>query len=123
MVGRSHESVSAAPRTESSRLRAGCALAIGRYLAGAVLVGLVLIGRTPRASADSQPDAAADAKPPYDAGDGLTPLASLPTWGEGEDHDGCSCRSAEGAGRAAAAAPWMIAAFAWIRSRRSRGAT
>jgi len=91
---------------------------------------------TPGESADALADAVsadapggdagggtADAKPPYDAGDGLTPLASLPTWGEGEDHDGCSCRSADGAGHAAAAAPWVIAAFAWIRSRRSRGVT
>jgi len=75
----------------------------------------------PATSGDaSKLDAAADALA-YDAGSGLTPLEDLPTWGEGEDHNGCSCRLANGPRNAAATAlPSSLAMLAWMRSRRRR---
>jgi hypothetical protein len=74
------------------------------------------------ASPDAEPhDAAPDGPPPYDAGDGLTPLNELPTWDPEADNYGCSCRSVGGSAKAAAAGvPWMLAAFACLRRRRSR---
>jgi hypothetical protein len=69
----------------------------------------------------SKLEAAADAQPGYDAGSGLTPLDELPTWGEGADHNGCSCRLANGPRNATAAAlPSILAIIGWVRSRRRR---
>jgi hypothetical protein len=71
-------------------------------------------------AAAGPPDAARTTPPPYDAGDGLTPLADLPTWGEGDDHDGCSCRLT---GSESAAPPGLacaVAAFTLLRARRTQ---
>jgi len=44
----------------------------------------------------------ATAVAPFDAGDGLTPLSELPTWGEASDHNGFSCDASNGQGSASA---------------------
>jgi hypothetical protein len=83
--------------------------------------GLVEAGGPLTSEDASKLDAAADAPPAYDAGSGLTPLDELPTWGEGEDHNGCSCRLANGSRSAAAATlPSILAMLAWARSRKRR---
>jgi len=62
---------------------------------------------------------AAPAQPAYDAGDGITPLSELPTWGEHDDHDGCSCRLAGSRDRAFSALAYGLGAFAWVRPWRA----
>lgn len=89
---------------------------------GASDAGAVGVFDADSASPQPRDAAASDAKAPYDAGDGLTPLAELPTWSLQEDHNGCSCALGGPSGGVVAGSAWFLGALLVARRRRlSRG--
>jgi hypothetical protein len=96
---------------------------------GALAIGFAVATCAAWARADEEggadgslapPDAgAAPAHPAYDAGDGITPLSELPTWGEHDDHDGCSCRVAGRRDLAFSPLAYGLGALALVRPWRA----